>query len=571
MAKVRGYEPGQVQANPLPSSRFDASASSDSFGGARASQFKALGQSLQNVSSGLQDAAVKFQQSNERKDRAVVRDNLNNAQSEARVFMSDLNRPENRQTAVDAYEKSQKQLTDIRRRYSSQLKNSRQQDLFTASFDDVMNGHLDRAIAIQDKARTDYEKETLAAQNQTAVEDAVASRTDPAAIRTSEVTIKANTAFENRGLPVPVRKKAVENAVHNLHASVLSALTLDSPVAAQEYLKQNWGKFNPAAREGLKKELDGKAFDFTVRQRAAEISNSGAPLEDQLKQADTFNDPKMADELRQRIKEKYDDKVLARKAQEQALVQQEWSALTQDPRGYQIPYEKFTDPEQWRAMEEYKRAALNGYSQSSDVPVLMKLGLMSDEQLKSIPVKEMAGYAHVLTEGDFKAVFDRYQSLNGGKGAKPLSDTVTQIRSDTALVNDALKSVGIDITAKDAKDKKKKQKYENTANEFYRAYQSELTQQEQKLGRKASPDEKQQVVDSLLIKGRVRNPDWFMLNDQDKFVFQVQNDEWKNFSVQEVPQEDQVKIVEALNRAGRPVTQEAVRNLYIKKLQGKRA
>lgn len=573
MPKVQTYDQGQVKARPLPASRFDANATADSFGGGKAKDLTTLGNALQSAGNDGGNAVVKYAaESKDRKDKAFVRDALNSAQSDARVFMADLNRPERRQDATEAYNLSSKELAAIRKKYSSNLKDPRQRDLFTASFDEVMNSHLDRASSLQEKSRVEFEKITIDAQNQTAVDDAVAARTDINEINRSEFTIRANARYKTRGLPEDVRKRAEQEEVNNLHSSILSALAQDSPVAAKDYLEKNKDKFTQgAAFVEKQKELTEKAFEFTVRQKAVEFSNSGLSLEDQFKEVDKIQDPKMADELRKRVKEKYDDKKLAAEAQAKQVLTDEWQKLTQDPRGYQIPYEKFTDKKEWEAMEAYKRAALNGYSEASDIPLLIQLGTASDEDLRQVPIETMAGYAKQLKESDWKAVFDRYSALRGGNGSRELSAGLTQIRSDTTLVSDALKSVGIDLTPKDAKNKGKRQKYEKVSDQFFRAYQSEVSQEELKLGRKATPVEKQQIVDDLLVKGRVKNPDWFAFNDANKFLFQVEGDEWKNFSVKEIPEEDQRKITDALNRAGQPVTKAAVTNLYIKKLQSRKS
>jgi hypothetical protein len=47
-------------------------------------------------------------------------------------------------------------------------------------------------------------------------------------------------------------------------------------------------------------------------------------------------------------------------------------------------------------------------------------------------------------------------------------------------------------------------------------------------------------------------------------------EDWKNFSVKEVPQEEQVKIVEALNRKGLPVDKATVQKIYLQKLESRR-
>lgn len=561
MPKVQGYNPGQVKPTALPASRFSANATAESFGGGDAAEIGKIGKAGQELGGVINKFAIEQQ---DIKDKAVAREALvaaTDAQLKHGASVWELKG----EPATRALDTMNEGLVKIRQEYSKNL-SPRQRDLFLASFDSKADDYKQKAMLFQVQATDAYEKTTLTAENQSAIDLAIANRTDPKSIRDAENTISANTLRLNRGQENVTKKQALIDAMDLLHNKVLGAIAQDSPIAAQEYFKANEKRFKPDGRDALRKSLEDKAFDFDVRMKAVDLSNSGLSLEEQLKMADKERDPKKADELRKRVKEKYEDKKLAKESADAEALKAEWQQMIQNPKDYQIPYERLNKNE-WQAMESFKKAKLNGFALSSDTGEVIRYGLMTDQELKAVPVTEVAAAAKNLTEKDWKEVFGRYQALRGGKGAAEVTAGMTQIRTDAALLTDTLNAVGI---------KTDKGQNKEVVDKLFRAYQSELSQEELKLGRKLTPPEKQQVVDDLFVKGKIKNfsipvgPFSIPLPGGSRRVYELQPDEWQNFTVKEVPQEEQVKIVEALNRKGLPVNKATIQKIYLQKLESRR-
>jgi flagellar hook-basal body complex protein FliE len=562
-----------VDAKGLPSVRFSPSGAAESFGGAAASQAKALGAGLQNLGEGASKALAVYElKSQDRKDKSIVRDKLNAAESDIRTFEGDLRRPENRTKAIDAYATAQQHFTDLRKKYGGELGNDRQRELFAASFDGQMNGALDRAYALQESSRTTYEKMTRDAQNQSAVDNAIAARNDPKAIADSEMTVIANTKASAVGIPPEVITKAVEDARHNLHASVLSSLQQDSPVAAQGYLKTNWDKFNPATRENLKKEIDDKAFDWTVRDTADRLVNAGLTDKEIEAQIKAVDDPKKADALRQRVRDNLDDRRVAREIQQKENVFSAWDDVMN---GSAIPYGRLSGQE-IKAMEVYKRADKTGFAQESDGATLVTLGRLTDQELKNVDEVTMASYGNKLTRDDFNALFTRYRDLRRGVSTGVAPEKLTQIRTDASMVTDALTALGIDPSAKKkglagARDKKPEEKAQDqqTINDLTRSFQREINDVETARGGKLMPAEKQQILDDLLIKGKKKG---FWGNTKDAgFLFQSEDSQIdSNFSIKDIPQNLQEQLNEAFKLRGVPATEENIRMYYTEYLKSRK-
>lgn len=572
MPKVRTYET-QVSPNPLPNVRFSPNATADSFGGGKAKQISQLGAGLQNLGEGLGKVGAVFAaRSQERKDKALVRNSLNQAESDMRVFEGDLNRPENREKAIDAYGSAQKELTEMRKRYSAQFKNERQRDLFTASFDSQMNGVLDRAFALQEKSRVEFDQLTRDAQNASAVDNAVAARTDANAIKNSEITIVANTSAATVGLPKDVRQKAIADARHNLHASVYSALLNDDPRAAQGYLEANKDKFHGAAYENLKKEADDKAFTWQAREDAGKLINAGLTDTQIEEEIAKIKDPKKAEAISTEVKRKLEDRNLAREIQQKENAYSSWQGVIN---GGDIPYGKLSGTEV-KAMENYKRAALQGFAQQSDRGLLMQLGRLNDQELKSIDEVTMTSYGQKLAKDDFDAIFTRYRDLRRTNDVGLEPEKLTQIRTDSAMVGDALKALGVDPDlkkktffgekAKKAEEKASDQQIINDATE---AFQREINDAEKSKGRKLAPEEKRQILDDLLIKGKIRS---LFGSKEGKFLFQTaEADLEKNFSIKDIPLKLQEQMQAAFKARGVASTPENIKNYYLEYLRRRKS
>lgn len=540
MPKVKDIPVGRVSANAAPSVTQSASAGAESFGGGQGRQLQQLGQGIQDAGAAAGSYIIESEQ---RKSKALVRDSLTNARAEARTFMSDLYTKQGKD-AIDAHGVASKTLQDIRKKYAGQFKTPYQKDLFSSNFDSEIESHLDRAISFQERSRLEYEKNTRDAENLEAVDSAVANRTDIRAIGNSEFTIRANTKAQYKGQDATFIKEKEEEAVNLLHKNVLEALSVDSPVAAKQYLKDNWEKFDSASREALKKKIDSDAFEFEVRADAAQMDVDGLTFEQQIEKVNEEKDPEKASALKKEVEERFrlKDKIKERKAKDE-----EYSYWQQVKKGGEVPFGRVSG-DLAKQMVAYKRTAAAGFAETSDLAVLQKLGTMSDEDLKAAPLDDVIKFGRVLTKGDFEPFFDRYLDLRNNKtGGEKGDEKLISIRTDSQLVESTLKSLGIDNTGEKNKDKRKEN--ERLTSELYSKYQDELTAFQQTNDRKPTPQEKRQLLDNLVIEGKVKG--FF----KKKPVFAIE--------VKDIPDKDRKQIREALREASLAETEENILATYV--------
>ena len=555
MPKVESTKFGRVSLRPINPPKQQANATAGSFGGGQARDLQNLGSAIGNLANEVQKQAII---SEDRKSKAIVRDTLNEARREARVFMADVYRLKGKD-AVDAHALTATKMEELRRKYAKGLQNPRYRELFDSSFNSVLNTYEEKAFSIQEQERLNYEKETRDAENFDAIETAIINSNDPRVIKDSEFTIKANTRANYKGLGQTVIAQKEQEAIHTLHKSVLDSISSQDPTAGLEYFKTNMEKFNPASRAVLEKALKEQSDLFEVRQTAQEYELQNMSFEDQIAEVDKIKDPEKAKALKTEIEERFRLKDKIKERQEKDSEQSYWKEIKQG--SDVLPYNK-VPPDVLKAMVAYKRAQTKGFATQSSPEALQTLATLDDEDLLRIPLNKMIEYGDILTQEHFDTLFDRYLDLrNDQRGEK--QPALIQLRSESVMLDKALNDYyGIE----DPDDPKgnffgfgvgKKKKQVEAA---YNLFQNALNEYQISYGKKPSPQEQQKMLDELFISGAVDQAVNKKAPKKSKRITRAQVDA---FDASEIPASELPLIYDALTQLGREHTPENVKQLYL--------
>lgn len=471
MPRVPTYQP-QVSQGALPSVRLSGGATSESFGGGTARAIGQIGQTFESVGLALTRQNV-FDETKTRlmKDKAFAREGINFSSSALRQKASELYRLKGKE-AVDAYNQFEKFATDLRKSQLKDLENDQQRDFFSASYDSLASGHLNRTMAFQEKALVDYERMTLDAQNKNAVEEAVAAWEDPSTVSNAEAVVTANTRHAQRGMGKDITDKSVEDAVNNLHSNVMSSISQESPSEAKKYLQGNWDKFNPGARDKLLKDISEMSLQEKSRDQAIVLSASNMSLEDQLKEVDKIKDPKEAALTRSLVKSRNNEKVAIKKAEEKQYVETEWDNLFESPKDYKIPLELPANEQ--KSMQAYKVQALKeweknkgiGAGASTDWNTYTRLMLMPEGELSKL---DLTPHIKNLAPSEYKALITLQRKLRFPTGSEQ-SKKAKRVRTVYQQASQALK--GID----EFNIKEEGEDAATRTNQFYEQYSTRINQ-----------------------------------------------------------------------------------------------
>ena len=482
--EIPTYGNQQVKNAPVARVRYSAQASPESFGAGQARDIQDLGAAMGKAGDAYSEYKLRSQQ---RTNKAIVRDSLNSAREEMRQYMSGVYRRRGKD-AITVETEAAQELQKIRGKYLEQLKDDQQRDFFTPSFDGLMQGHLDRAMAHQEEQRMEFERLTWDAENQNAIEDAVSARTDPKAIKDAEFTIVANTKASLYGAGEEITKKAVEDAVHNLHASVLSALTQDAPKAAQGYMTEHWDKFNPRVRDELKKDIDSQVAKAWVRDTAVILFNSGRSLPEQLEEVDKIKDVEKANALRNALVEMDDERQKVKKMKNRELYEGEFDKLFSDPVSYQVPLHlNATEQEKLynmrkKLIEDNVASKGAGAKPATNWAHYEELMTMSDSDLAKADIP-----SYDLAPPEFKSLIKMQREARKDGGA-------TRLRKPLQQLQDAIAGMPeFQVTKKKGKVDKKGQQAAIRRNKLISAFSNAIN---------AMPEEQQteDAINKLVYK-----------------------------------------------------------------------
>lgn len=539
MPRVKGPQVGQVTANAAPNVTQSANASADSFGAGQARDVQRLGAGLQDVGGSLGKLAIVGQ---DRVDKAIARDTLNQARTDMRTFMADVYSRKGKD-AINAYGETQKKVDELRKKYGALLKTPNQRDLFATSFDSLSNEHLDKSVVFGEKAKVEYENNSLDAENQNAIEDAVANRTDPRAIHQAEVTLIQNTRYKFRGQSPEFVAEEVEKARHALHKGVLDSIAVDSPVAAKEYFKKFEKRFDPSERDAIKKTLEKEALSFEVRQTALQWSVEGRTYEDQIKEIDKVKDPERAKLLKAEVETRTAtrDAVVKRKQNDT-----EDAFWTQVKNGGGVPWGRVRG-EVAKDMFAYQQALVRGFAPTSDRATLLRLGTLTDQELRDHDTAALVETAQSLTKEDFEAIFERHKNLKLDKATDADDSRFKSVRADATMIGDLLEGAGFTVTGKKGGDRKKNA---DAINRFWTAYDYRVAESERTSGKKLDSLQKRDIAEKLLIEAPTKG--WFGLSKKPLF----------NIKLDDIDTGTRKKLREALEKTGTAVTEAAMLELY---------
>ena len=280
-------------------------------------------------------------------------------------------------------------------------------------------------------------------------------------------------------------------------------------------------------------------------------------LADYIARAKEIADPERRDNAITEIKRRYELQTLQVAAREKADLAEAWKiAVTPLPNGARHTSQDAIPADMWGRLDPKHQEALTrqfthnakGTEIVTDQPTWYEVqrGLSSDDPLvrQEWSRKDLLRYRGKLSPEDFQELAKMQGAILKGDPEGHL----TAVRGVNQLVDDTLRKINIDPTPRESSspgsDAAK-------AAQFRRAVQDQLTGLEKAQGKKATPEQQQQIVDAMTKEVVTKEG---RLWDTKKKRFEV--------TIDDVPAEEKVKIVDALTRAGRPVSEAIIIDLF---------
>jgi len=518
----------KVPVSSLPDSRINVSVNPGQFGADIASGLGAVGQNM-----------AKMQAED---DAAAATDVFNLASEDSRKYLyegADAVYSQQGKNATGSHDTSKKFFEETYSKYSSDLKNERQKAAFKSLWDGRTRTNLDNVARHEAGQRKVYFEETQQANLQTNINNAADNYNKPdvveTSIRNADTVIRSNPGGKSEA--VVLEKQAVARS--DIRSSVIFRMMVDDPDAASKYYDEH------------KKEIHGKDTHLKIQ--------SGLKGNKQKRQAQID-----ADKIMRSDKTDAEKRTAAKKEKNPEV-----RALTEGLVNQDISREKTDRIENERQMKEtfwtgfLKNPDINNIPESLPPEVKLsaikfassgatrKTDLKRWNEINQLSINDPAAFIEMdlyndvnnLDESDFQSFGSLQRSMGGDK------QTLTHVQSVGSKATKALKEIG--------------KKVESEAGQiFMRKFQRDVSALETNEKRKIRPDEVDAVIDRLMIEGEV--PGSFY--DPDKRLFELDPTETEDFFVQDVPDAERAKIVDAYKRAGKVPTEEEIVGLYTQKV-----
>jgi hypothetical protein len=410
-----------------------------------------------------------------------------------------------------------------------------------------------------------YDAESTDASISNARDQAILNYHDPEEVQNG--LAKQNEALiyfaQRNGKGEEWLKSKLEESESKTHVGIVQRMLANGEdQRASQYYKGIKDQVSGADATTLEKYLEEGSLRGQSQRMADELlKDPEVTMISALEKAREVQDPKLRDALSDRLKSEFANRETARRNDEEKLFENVSRVVEQSKSRDQIPVD------QWLALSPQARSSVDariaqlrkGVEPETDPSLYYNLKTQAaTPELKNqfLQTNLLLVRPH-LSDSDWKEMVNIQTSLRSKDGKADAE--LDGFRNNQSIVNDTLNQIGIDPTPKTGSDDAGK------VNLFRQKVDEQVRAIQQTNGRKATNEEVQTIVDRLATKV-VTDRGW--LWNSHKRAFEVNDTNPIDVDTSEIPRAERQKIEDALRSHKLPVTDEAVRSLYVRRLQG---
>jgi hypothetical protein len=571
MPTVRRYGEQQVSIAPLPGARRTAAATAESEGAGLA---QAKGRGAAMVGAAIENATTPLQRLGEAAYAKLQQDERDSADEVALLKASNQLADWKTKTLYDPDSGALTKRGEAAFPLPDQVR-----DGFKKASGDIAAGlHTDRQrLAFAKMQSQEWQSLDLTVQRHVAGEMAdfrgkelnglVANTTDEA-IRNAEdprlVALnvdKAETAIRTNAPKLGLGAEAVEQQVRamksGVHLGVINnLLALEQDGKASAYFEAAKDEIAGDKLDAVQKALEAGTLRKQGQQQADTILRAGGTLAEQREKARAIDNPKLRDEVMQRIE--HEDAVKEREKREayDTTLRQAFDIIDQTHDVTKIPAPTWAsmDPAHRSAARSYARTLAKGEPIETDLPTYYSLMQQAADDPGMFTSQNLLNYRHKLDEPEFKQLSSLQLSIkNGNRNAS--EKELAGFRTKNDIIEDTLSQYGIDPKAKP-------DTAEGKAIAQLRRMLDRRVDAAQLDGKKVSNVELQQTLDDLLGQQTTVPGSWWNFWPGGQPFF----DSTKRLidsDVSDITPTDRQVYERVLRDAGRPVTDATVLDLHL--------
>lgn len=261
---------------------------------------------------------------------------------------------------------------------------------------------------------------------------------------------KAVAGLKASGKAAGMGQEAIDASIaaaqSTTHLGVISQLlAADKTQQASDYFAAVKGQIDGDKQDGVVKALEEGTLRGQGQKLADKIIAEGGPLSAQRAKAKEIADPKLRDQVEQRIE--HNDAVSEKEKQEaeKALYRGAYDILDRTPDVRKIPPDVWTqlDGNERNALLSYAHRKLKGEPIETDQVAFYTLIQNARDVPADFAKENLLKYRHKLSDGDFQQLASLQLSIASGNAAAA-AKTLAPYDVDDKLLTDSLRLYGLD-------------------------------------------------------------------------------------------------------------------------------
>jgi hypothetical protein len=458
-------------------------------------------------------------------------------------------------------EQFKKTADEIRKNLSNDSQRGAFDEMYRKE-DTEFNGMLLRHASTENQ---NYQRQTTEAVVASSMNDAVQNYALPNKVEES-VQLQRNALgsyLAQNGADEKTIQLEVGKAVSNTYASVIGRmLSLGEDKKASEYFAQVKGNIESGETlTRLEKALEEGSIRGESQRQTQMIVGKSKDMSQAIAEARKIDDPKLQDEVVRRVKDEYALKESAQRQGQEQLFEGVMAGIEQNPSKDAIA------PQTWLAMTPQQRVAaetrirqvregiqpVTEWTKYYDVKELAQNAATRDQFLKM----DLMELRPKMADVEFKELVNIQAGLR--KGDAKTQKLMDGYRSDDQVVNSVILSMGMNPKPRSVGEQNRIASFKRAVDDKVQAYQLQT-------GKKVTNTELQGIADELAVQVVTERG---MLWDTKKRVYELAPGEaFELADVRSVPSSEVLKIQQALRNKGKPISDEAVVNVYRQKILG---
>ena len=389
--------------------------------------------------------------------------------------------------------------------------------------------------------------------------NAVERYQDPAgiAVAISRVNAAISTEADRLGWPEELQENAKRNVHSKINRGIIERmLANDDDISATNYYKANKDKVSGEDSIAVEKALEIGSTRGEAQRVADELVSKTKLLGNAIQGADKIQDTKVRAEAKKLIRQHFADTEAAQN-QDLELTFEDAAKVVFETRD--IGKISPAVLSKLSAKPEYLKV-LNSLASEEDINTNwatyydLKTMASSDVTNNQFLKTNLLEYRDRLGETEFKEMVGIQTSMRKGD-----DKDISGFRTAKQVVDDSLSAAKIDPTPKPGSADAIR------AAEFRRQADIRIAALQEQKKAKLTPVEVQGIVDNMIVEGVTQKRWWW--SDVKKKAYEVKSGESFEVDYEDIPQSERAKIESALKGRNISITEESVKNLYMKKLE----